>query len=55
VKFRDQLVEAIDQDIELSMGMSNDYAQAIMQGSTNVRVGSAIFGARKTKQEVKGN
>ena len=32
--------------LELSMGMSNDFEQAIRAGSTNVRVGSAIFGAR---------
>lgn len=32
--------------VELSMGMSGDFAQAIRQGSTNVRVGSSIFGAR---------
>ncbi len=30
----------------LSMGMSGDYALAIQEGSTMVRVGSAIFGAR---------
>lgn len=30
----------------LSMGMSGDMEQAIAQGSTMVRVGSAIFGAR---------
>ena len=30
----------------LSMGMSNDYQIAIEEGSTMVRVGSAIFGAR---------
>jgi PLP dependent protein len=32
--------------LELSMGMSGDYAEAIQAGSTNVRVGSTIFGAR---------
>jgi len=32
--------------VELSMGMSNDYEEAIRLGSTNVRVGSSIFGAR---------
>ena len=32
---------------ELSMGMSSDYAEAIKQGATFVRVGSAIFGHRK--------
>ncbi|MDO4241473.1 MAG: YggS family pyridoxal phosphate-dependent enzyme [Microbacteriaceae bacterium] len=31
---------------ELSMGMSGDFALAIAEGSTCVRVGSAIFGAR---------
>lgn len=31
---------------ELSMGMSGDYAWAIAEGSTMVRIGSAIFGAR---------
>ena len=31
---------------ELSMGMSNDYAVAVEEGATLVRVGSAIFGAR---------
>lgn len=30
----------------LSMGMSNDYADAIAYGSTMVRVGTAIFGQR---------
>lgn len=32
----------------LSMGMSGDYVEAIRQGATHVRVGSAIFGARDT-------
>jgi len=33
----------------LSMGMSNDYALAVQEGATIVRVGSAIFGARPPK------
>ncbi|RVV96669.1 YggS family pyridoxal phosphate-dependent enzyme [Mesobaculum littorinae] len=32
----------------LSMGMSGDFEEAVMQGATHVRVGSAIFGARQT-------
>jgi pyridoxal phosphate enzyme (YggS family) len=32
---------------ELSMGMSNDFWVAIEEGATYVRVGTAIFGARK--------
>ena len=35
-----------DSFCELSMGMSDDYPLAIEQGSTLVRVGSAIFGKR---------
>jgi uncharacterized pyridoxal phosphate-containing UPF0001 family protein len=31
---------------ELSMGMSGDYQAAIAEGSTMVRIGSALFGAR---------
>lgn len=30
----------------LSMGMSSDFEEAIAQGATHIRVGSAIFGAR---------
>ncbi|PRT56894.1 hypothetical protein B9G98_04514 [Wickerhamiella sorbophila] len=39
----------------LSMGMSSDYLEAIRQGSTNVRVGSQIFGGRQTKEEIQAN
>ena len=31
---------------QLSMGMSGDFEQAIVEGATHVRVGSAIFGSR---------
>lgn len=31
---------------ELSMGMSNDFAEAIAEGATFVRIGTAIFGKR---------
>lgn len=30
----------------LSMGMSDDFADAIAEGSTMVRIGTAIFGKR---------
>ncbi len=33
---------------EISMGMSNDYQIAVQEGSTLVRIGSSIFGARNT-------
>uniref|UniRef100_A0A7S1F469 Pyridoxal phosphate homeostasis protein n=1 Tax=Noctiluca scintillans TaxID=2966 RepID=A0A7S1F469_NOCSC len=32
--------------LELSMGMSNDFEKAVVEGSTSVRVGSAVMGAR---------
>ena len=35
---------------QLSMGMSNDYAIAIEEGATMVRVGTAIFGEREKHQ-----
>ena len=34
---------------ELSMGMSRDFEEAILEGATMVRVGSAIFGPRSMK------
>jgi len=40
---KDKGVESIK---ELSMGMSNDFEDAIEYGSTNIRVGSTIFGVR---------
>jgi pyridoxal phosphate enzyme (YggS family) len=49
IKCRKELSEKYNlpiNDIELSMGMSNDYERAIQAGSTVVRVGSLIFGAR---------
>ena len=48
-KCRDLVAEALSLDpssIELSMGMSGDFETAIAKGSTNVRVGSTIFGQR---------
>jgi uncharacterized pyridoxal phosphate-containing UPF0001 family protein len=34
------------------MGMSGDYKEALKEGSTNVRVGTTIFGGRKLKAEI---
>lgn len=38
------------EEVELSMGMSSDFEQAIGAGSTTVRVGSVIFGAREASK-----
>ncbi|KAK9380905.1 uncharacterized protein V2V93DRAFT_391314 [Kockiozyma suomiensis] len=37
-------------ELQLSMGMSEDFEEAIRQGSTNVRIGSVIFGSRPPKK-----
>ncbi|KAK9881800.1 hypothetical protein WA026_017315 [Henosepilachna vigintioctopunctata] len=55
VKCREDVCKALNlslKDVELSMGMSDDYEQAIELGSTNIRVGSAIFGYRPKKHEL---
>ncbi|XP_063682161.1 pyridoxal phosphate homeostasis protein-like [Bolinopsis microptera] len=46
LKCHKELCEHFGQDLEISMGMSDDFGKAIEMGSTNVRVGSKIFGAR---------
>jgi len=38
----------------LSMGMSGDYEAAILEGATQVRIGTAIFGARSHPPEATG-
>ena len=48
-ELRDQLVAAGTEPTllqHLSMGMSHDFEVAILEGSTMVRIGTAIFGAR---------
>ncbi|KAL6553202.1 hypothetical protein OROGR_007044 [Orobanche gracilis] len=40
-------LEISEEQCELSMGMSGDFELAIEMGSTNVRIGSTIFGARE--------
>lgn len=37
--------------VELSMGMTNDYKIALEEGSTMIRIGTAIFGARACKTD----
>jgi len=52
VELREKVCEKFQlqiKDVELSMGMSADYAEAVKYGSTNVRVGSLIFGERQKK------
>ncbi|SGZ52025.1 CIC11C00000000474 [Sungouiella intermedia] len=46
VEMKEILDKKYSTDLKLSMGMSSDFTTAISQGSTSVRVGSSIFGAR---------
>ena len=52
---RDLVVKelGLDRELELSMGMSEDFEGAIALGSGEVRVGSTIFGTRPPKAEAK--
>jgi PLP dependent protein len=46
-RLRDQFLPRYPGLTELSMGMSNDFGVAIEEGSTCVRVGTALFGKRE--------
>lgn len=56
-ELRDQISEMLEEEYpdfapkfkELSMGMSHDMKQAIEEGATMVRIGTAIFGARPVR------
>lgn len=45
IDIKGQNIDNISMDV-LSMGMSDDYVEAILSGSNMVRVGSALFGSR---------
>lgn len=45
IDIKEKNIDNVAMDV-LSMGMSSDYPEAIAEGSTNVRIGSAIFGRR---------
>jgi len=50
-ELRDNLQTQLRYDLPvLSMGMSHDFEAAIAEGATEVRVGTALFGARETTQ-----
>jgi pyridoxal phosphate enzyme (YggS family) len=54
---RDKIAEEIGltdkEELELSMGMSEDFESAVRLGSNEVRVGSTIFGERPAKKDAK--
>jgi hypothetical protein len=47
-KLREACAERYGESLfrELSMGMSSDFENAIREGATMVRIGSAVFGSR---------
>jgi pyridoxal phosphate enzyme (YggS family) len=50
-ELRDRVQTEFHVDLaQLSMGMTQDYAVAVEEGATLVRVGTAIFGERKTRK-----
>jgi len=50
-ELREQIATRLPQMTTLSMGMSHDFEVAIAEGSTCVRVGTAIFGGRAVRRE----
>ena len=50
-ELRDRLQTEFHVDFaQLSMGMTEDFAVAVEEGSTLVRVGTAIFGERRARK-----
>ena len=49
-QLRDEQQRSYPTLTQLSMGMSNDFAVAIQEGSTCVRIGTAIFGRRPVQR-----
>ncbi|AGO12948.1 AaceriADL301Cp [[Ashbya] aceris (nom. inval.)] len=50
VKWKRLLDDKYGLNLELSMGMSADFASALRQGSSEVRIGTDIFGARPARK-----
>ena len=55
---RDQVADQLglsstDDQLELSMGMSDDFETAIRQGADEVRLGSILFGPRPSRKDAK--
>ena len=47
-QLRDRIAASLGRDLpEISAGMSHDFAVAVEEGSTEVRLGTALFGPRE--------
>ncbi|CCE92960.1 pyridoxal phosphate homeostasis protein TDEL_0F01490 [Torulaspora delbrueckii] len=53
VSWKNKIDAQFDTELKLSMGMSSDFQQAIHQGTSEVRIGTDIFGARPARSEAK--
>lgn len=53
VEWKNKIDAKYGTDLKLSMGMSADFKQAIKQGTSEVRIGTDIFGTRPPKNEAK--
>lgn len=51
VDWKNRLDSKYNLNLKLSMGMSSDFKQAIKQGTSEVRIGTDIFGSRPPKNE----
>jgi hypothetical protein len=49
-ELRDGVASHHPEATELSMGMSLDYPVAVEEGATMVRIGTALFGARRPEE-----
>ena len=46
-KIQQAIQKQIPECKNISMGMSGDYIEAIKEGATHIRIGTALFGERK--------
>ncbi|KAL3241031.1 pyridoxal phosphate homeostasis protein RNJ42_03123 [Nakaseomyces bracarensis] len=53
VEWKQKIDSKYGTELKLSMGMSADFKQAIKQGTSEVRIGTDIFGTRPPKNEAK--
>ncbi|CAR23679.1 pyridoxal phosphate homeostasis protein [Lachancea thermotolerans CBS 6340] len=50
-QWKKKIDDKFSTDLKLSMGMSSDFKQAINQGTSQVRIGTDIFGTRPSRAE----
>lgn len=53
VEWKNKIDAKFGIDLKLSMGMSSDFRQAIRLGTSEIRIGTDIFGSRPPKNEAK--